>query len=445
MADVTNSVRQSYPLLESALLSRNIAAGEQLAAGGAFDLKLKGASELGPLGFYETYRHRLGIEQPLYGGGSVFAGYRNGRGFFQPWYLERQTNDGGEFKAGITIPLFQNRRIDPRRAELWRTTYGRKRVEPEIQAQLIEFIVFGSFAYWDWVAAGRNVEIAESLLKLATDRQKGLAELVKKGDREKIVLTDNERLIVSRQAKLTDARQKLQQSAVKLSLFLRGQDGNPFIPPDSMLPKSFPNAERIDAAQLQQDIERALQNRPELQILALLQRQLNVDLAQAKNLMQPSLNAVFSGSQDVGKPTSSKRDKSEFELESGLYLNVPIQRRKARGKIQAVEGKLAQISIKRRFTRDKIVTDVQTAYAVLTAAYQRIGQARRAYELAKRMETAEWEYFKAGDSNLLEINIRESQTAAAAATLVDALLRYFQARAAYRAALALEIVPGSEP
>ena len=440
LTDVISSIRETYPLLESALLARNIAAGEQFSAAGAFDLKIKGASESGPLGFYETYRHGLGFEQPLYGGGTAFAGYRIGRGFFQPWYLERQTNDGGEFKAGVAMPLLQNRKIDPRRAELWRTTFGRRRVEPEIQSQLIEFIVFGSFAYWDWVAAGRNVDIARSLLKLATDRKAGLEERVKKGDIAKIVLTDNERLIVSRQAKLTDATQKLRQAAVKLSLFFRRPDGKPFVPPDSMLPKSFPDADRIESEQLKTDIQRAIENRPELKVLNLLERQLNVDLAQATNLLQPSLDAVFTGSQDVGKPTSSKRDKSEFEFEAGFYLNVPIQRRKARGKIQSIEGKMAQVSIKRRFTQDKIVTDVQAAYAGLTAAYQRIRQARRALELARTMEAAERVKFLAGDSDLLAVNLRESQTAAAAATLVDALLQYFRAKAAYRAALALDVL-----
>lgn len=440
LEQVVGSIRETYPLLESAFLARNIAAGEQLSASGNFDLKLKGASESGALGFYQTYRHAIGVEQPLYSGGSAFAGYRIGRGDFQPWYLERQTNDGGEFKMGVQVPLLQNQDIDARRAELWRTTFGRERVEPEIQAQLIEFIFFGSLAYWDWVAAGRKVEINTGLLKLATDRQEGLKKRIEKGDLAKIAGTDNQRLIVSRQAKLTDAKRKLRQSAVKLSLFLRRADGTPVIPADSLLPDSFPIPTAVDAARLATDIERALAQRPELQILDLLTRQLEVDLAQADNLTRPSLDAVVAGSQDVGKPTSKKRDKSPFELEAGLYLSVPVQRRKARGKIQSVEAKIAQISIKRRFTRDKITTDVQTAYAALIAAYQQIGQARQALELARTMEAAERQKFAAGDSDLLLVNLRESQTASAAAGLVDAMLQYFQARAAYRASLALDVV-----
>ncbi|MCA9080571.1 MAG: hypothetical protein KDA58_08425, partial [Planctomycetaceae bacterium] len=146
--DVIESIYRSYPMLRSAMYSRNIAAGEQLSASGQFDLKLKASSENGPVGFYQTYRHAVGMSQPTWGGGEIFAGYRVGRGTFQPWYLERQTNDGGEFKAGASIPLLRNVEIDERRAAVWRANYGRQLVEPDIQAQLIGFVQEGSYAYW---------------------------------------------------------------------------------------------------------------------------------------------------------------------------------------------------------------------------------------------------------------------------------------------------------
>ena len=157
-----NSVHQSYPLVAAALLEAAIADGKQLATWGAFDTKLKGGSENGPVGFYQTYRQDAGFRQPIYHGGEVFGGYRIGRGFFEPWYLERQTNDGGEFKAGLRVPLARDRWIDERRADLWRATYDRQRVRPEIRADLIEFVREASFAYWMWIAAGRRQEIGET-------------------------------------------------------------------------------------------------------------------------------------------------------------------------------------------------------------------------------------------------------------------------------------------
>ncbi len=123
----------SYPYLHAALYERDVAQGYQLAAAGSFDTKLKAASENGPTGYYQTYRQMIGLVQPTYNGGEIFGGYRIGRGDYQPWYQERQTNDGGEFKAGVAVPLGRNRTIDARRAELWRSTFEIQRVEPDIQ------------------------------------------------------------------------------------------------------------------------------------------------------------------------------------------------------------------------------------------------------------------------------------------------------------------------
>ena len=440
--DVIGSVIVSYPLLRSAMFERNIAQGNLLAADGEFDLKLKADSLNMPLGFYENYRQAVGAEQPLFGGGSVFGGYRIGTGNFPVYYGERATKLGGEFKAGATIPLLQNRNIDDRRAGVWRGNWEVQSVEPEIQAQLIAFIQAASIAYWNSVAAGQNVRIAEDLLENATERNDGLARRVEQGDAPEIELTDNQRLIVSRRTKLIDARRKFQQSTYKLSLFLRDETGQPRVIDVARLPQEFPKADDPSQRNFESDIQLAITNRPELRSLAILREQLNIDLANAQNLSLPQVDAILVGSQDVGNPADPKKDdKSPFELEGGVVASVPLQRRKAKGKSQAVEGKLAQLQAKMQFTQEKIVAEVQSASAALNAAYQQLEQAHQSLELARRMEAAERRKFDLGDSNLLLVNLRELATADAAAVEVDARLNFFDAQADYRAALATDGVP----
>jgi outer membrane protein TolC len=437
LEDVIASVHRSYPLLEAALASRTIAFGDHLAAHGAYDLKLKGASENGPLGFYETYRHSVGFERATYGGGSVFGGYRIGRGEFQPWYLERQTDDGGEFKGGFSLPLARDVLIDERRARLWQTELGQQQVEPEIRLQRIDFVRAASYAYWDWVAAGRRYQIAASLLGLAQGRDDAIRRKVETGDSDPPVLQDNRRLIVSREAKLLDAERKLAQSAIQLSLFLRNAEGEPVVPERDTLP-GFPSPAAPDAAQRDADVQAALANRPELRSLRLLRRQYEIDLAAARNELLPDVQAVVAAAQDVGDPATAKRDKSEFELEAGLYLDVPLERRKARGKLAAVEGKLQQVAAKARMTEDKIVADVQMVYAALAAAYGQIERARESVELAEKLAAIERRKFELGESDLLSVNLREQQSAEAQGTLVDAYFDFYTAAADYLAALALE-------
>lgn len=432
---VVSSVYANFPLLEAARFQRNVANGEILSANGNFDTKLKAASENGALGFYQTSRNSIGVAQPLYGGAELFGGYRVGRGKFEPWYQERQTNGNGEFKGGIQVPLARNRQIDARRAELWKATYARDRTEPEIQAQLIEFVRDGSLQYWDWVAAGQKQEIADRLLNLAVDRNEGIRIRVREGDLDPPDADDNQRIIVSREAKAIDAARKATQSAVKLSLFYRDDSGRPVIPAAEWIPQ-FPTPDPVSEEQMVMDVQIALNMRPELQAIDILRREIDVDYASAQNDFRPQVDALVMGAQDLGTPTSSKNDKGPFELEAGIYAEVPIQRRKARGKMSAIEAKVSQVIAKRRMLEDKIATEIQSTHAALSAAWLRVGKARESVRLARYMADVEQKKFDVGSSDLLLVNLREQQAAEAAETEVDALLDYFQARAIYRAAMA---------
>lgn len=435
LSDVVSSIHATFPLVEAAYRERQIAEGKAFAAWGEFDTKVKAGSENGPLGFYENYRHHTGVVRPLFGGGEVFGGYRVGRGDFEPWYLERQTNEGGEFKAGWQVPLLRDRKIDSRRAALWRANYDRQRAEPEIRAQLIQFVRDGSVAYWIWIAAGHKHEIGLRALRLAQKRNAQIQRRVELGDIDPPVLQDNLRAIAQREAKLIDLRRKLQQAGIKLSLFHRYQDGKPCVP-DESTPVDFPEpAERAEFS-LEDDLALALAERPELAVLDAVASRTKVDLAEARNDTLPLVNARLAGSQDVGAPTSSKRDKSPFELEAGLFVEVPLQRRKARGKLQAAQGKLLQLTAKRQFMEDKIRAELQSANAEITAAMERLGRAKESKRLAELMADVERRKFELGESDLLAVVLREQYAIEAAAAEVDALLDFFLALADYNATLA---------
>ncbi|QDU89728.1 Outer membrane efflux protein [Pirellulimonas nuda] len=440
LGQVISSVRSSFPLIQQAAAGRVIASGETLSASGAFDHKLDADSVSQPLDFYKNYRNGIGVKRDTTWGGQTFAGYRIGRGEFEPWYLERETNKGGEFKLGFMAPIGRDRWIDENRSALWQAQLEQRRVEPEILAQVIFSVREGSVAYWGWVAAGANYRIAEGLLQLAEERNQGLEAQVEAQEKAPIDLVDNRRIIVSREAKQIDARRKLEQSAVKLSLYYRAADGAPLVADDALLPAAFPEVPRVDPGNdplplTPGDTELALRQRPELVELQTVRQQLNVALRQANNETWPDLDAGLISSQDVGEPTSSKRDKSQLKLEAVVTMSVPLERRKALGKIRSLQGKLAQVAAKNRYASDKIVAEVQVARAALKAASERVVRATESFELAGKMQQAERELFSNGQSTLFNLNIREQQAAEAAADRVDALLEYYIARADYAAAL----------
>lgn len=441
--EVVSSVRSNFPLIRAVIDERQIRSGEELATWGAFDHKLKAASETEPMGYYKNYRHGIAVERDTMWGGKTVAGYRIGRGFFEPWYLERQTNDGGEFKTGFLVPLAQNRWIDPNRAALWQAQIARNQVEPEIQSEIVAYVRDGSMVYWNWVAAGQVRDVAKSLLDIAKDRNRAIERQVESGDRPPIDLVDNERMIVSRQAKLIDAEQKLDQSAIKLSLFFRSNDGVPLVVEESRLPDRFPHIGDRLARPEEQDIEFALLNRPDAAVLNFTREYFEIERRQAENLIQPEVYAGLLGSQDVGAPTSPTRDKSPFELEASLTLEVPLERRKAFGKLRAAQGKIAQLNAKQRYLYDKITAEVQSARVALEATRERVARTTRSLQLAVRMEEAERRNFELGTSTLLDVNLREQQAADAAIELVAAQVDYYQAEADYVASLGLASLPST--
>lgn len=446
LLEVVESVRNHFPLIVQAAAARRIAAGQAISASGAFDHKLDVFSESQPLDFYENSRHSIGIKRETTWGGQTFAGYRIGRGSFEPWYLERETNAGGEFKAGFVAPIIRDRWIDANRATLWQAQLERRRVEPEILAEIIRYVREGSVIYWQWIAAGANRDVMTSLLDLAEQRNEGLIAQVEVEEKAEIDLVDNRRIIVSRESKLIDAERKLRQATVKLSLYYRMFNGEPNLIDLSQVPRDYFTRMLygLDPADLQlvvEDEQVALAQRPELRELQIIRQQLNVALRQAKNETWPDVDGGLLMAQDVGEPTSSKRDKSEFEVEALLTVSVPLERRKAFGKIRSLRGKLAQLTSKNQFAAEKITAEVRIARAALEAAQGRVARATESFELAQQMQEAEQELFNQGQSTLFNLNIREKQSAEAAAARIEAQLEYQIARANYAAALG---TPGPE-
>lgn len=442
LSEILQSVEQHFPLLLAAEQERVIASGQRLAAEGAFDLNLRSRG-ITQGGTFPSNRFDALLEQPtpLYGA-SFFSGYRTGIGDFPVYYGDRSTADGGEFRAGVLVPLLRDGAIDRRRALLRQAQLGEPLADAVVQRARIDYFRAAARAYWNWVGAGELYQVAEALLRIASDRQAGLEEQFKKGQIAEFVVIDNRRLIAEREGALIGAERRLQQTAFDLSLFLRDPEGNPVVPAASRLPRAFAQQEPPppDTERLRADIETAYNLRPELMRFQLLKERTAVELRLAENQGYPALNAAVAGAQDVGK---GKKATGIFEpdrsvVEASLVLEVPLQRREARGRAQAARSAMMQILAQERFARDQIGAEVQDAVSNLDRTYQRLQRAREEQKIAQRVAELEMERFRKGQSTLLEVNLRELAAAGAQAKVVDGLADFFRADADYRAALGLD-------
>lgn len=433
------SVDAHFPLIFAAEMERALAAGQRLSAEGAFDFNLKSRGTFNGGTFDNQRFDLLGEQATLFQGISVFGGYRLGYGDYPVYYGQMKTADGGEFRAGVQVPLLKDAAIDRRRANLRQAWITRNLAEPTVQRARIDAHRAAAKAFWNWAAAGQNVQVAKRLLKIASDRQAGLEAQFKKGQISEFVVIDNRRLIAEREGAEIATERRLQQAALELSLFLRDGKGDPVTPHVSMLPRDFAELQPTAPATnlVSQSVSLAWSNRPELERFRLLRERTAVELQLARNQALPSLNAVLSAGQDVG---AGKKGDGIFALDrtnadASIFLEVPLQRRDARGKQQTADAAMAQFLAQERYVRDQIGVEVQDAISNLDKTHQRLAKAREEQQVAQRVADLERDRFSKGQGTLLEVNLRELAAAAAQAKVIDTLAEFYRAQADLEAAI----------
>lgn len=445
LGDVLESVDRSYPLLQAALLEFEQAEAALMEARGAFDTRLQASGTAAPTGFYDYYTGGVGIEQPTRIWGSrLFAGYRVGRGDFPSYLGDDKTNEDGELRAGIEIPLLKDRAVDADRTRIRTREINRRAAQPRIQIERIEIMRSASEAFWNWVAMGLNVEVERELLETARDRRAQFEGRAERGAIPRIQLADNERLIVDRAIRLRGAERDAREAAISLSLFLRNEAGEPVIPSAARLPGGFPTERIWDEDALRRDIEQASESHPVLRELRLRREEMEARLALDRNALLPDVRLQVEGSRDLGESSKgidssgelSNNPKDDTEVKASLRFELPVLQRRARGRVRSTQVDLTRLRYETGFARDQIAASIQRAMAALQAAFDQTRLARENLDLARQLREAEERKLSLGSSNLIDVNIRELQAADAARALIFAQAAYFRSLARYRAAIA---------
>ncbi len=440
LLEVVQSVDRSYPPLMIAYQELEVAEGAMVSAAGGFDLAANAAVRNYPLGYYQRFYHEYYLEQPTtYHGVKLFGGYRLGMGQYPVYYWPYRTQAGGEFAAGFEFPLLKGNKIDARRAAVWKAELDRSNVDPTIIKQRIDSINVSSKAYWDWAANGRKFLIAEELMAKARERNIALARQVELGSMPQVELTDNQRILIQRESLRLSSFRKFQQSSINLSLYLRDPMGLPSIPDAARIPTVFPDRLQPEFDQVPASIETALNLRPEMKNLMIKSEKMGIDLRLAENEMLPGVNLYLYGSQDVGAQPPSKNLKF-FTMESSILVDVPLQRRYAKGRIRSVQGEISQLRQQIGFTKDTITAEVQDSISALGISFEQVDLLKRSVEVNMALEESERRKYELGNSNILLVNLREQATADSEALVVDAEAVFQRNWADYRAAVGLDAV-----
>lgn len=484
LTEVLHAVRQSYPLIRTALIDLERAGADYLAAQGGFDPRLTSSNRGDTSGEHRYLQSDTVLEQPTALLGSQFyGGYRISQGDFPVYQSQLMTFNQGEFRAGLELPLLKGRDIDERRFRLAFTEQGRLVQQQSLELQKIEVTKQATHRYWDWVAAGKKLAIARELLTIALMRGTSLTHRVKHGDSPEIDFIDNERAVMQRQATVTANERLLQKATLELSLFWRDERGSPVLAATTQIPQAWPAMQMPQANDLANDpaddpkndqahaltepstaaaaapapftrfavapleLERIAQH-PEMQRFSLITQQLSLESRLAANQLQPKLDFYLGLSRDLGVNPGSPYlplDSYPLELKAGLTLEFPLLFRSARGKSQSALLALDRISLQQKLGLDRLKVQFLDASQAIHAALVKTDFIRSEIKFSRQLEVAEGIRLKHGDSSLFLINLREQATQDALLKEVESVAEFHKACADRLAALGSSQLPTPSP
>ncbi|MBZ2184568.1 MAG: TolC family protein [Bryobacter sp.] len=443
LESVLESVNKHYPPLRAALLERPLAEAEVLNQQGRFDLVLRSRLETQNFGFYQNERFDIGIEQPTtLWGATLFSGYSISRGRYPDYDGKAVTNEAGQYRAGARVPLARDRVIDNRRADLGKARIGLRLADLSIDQQRLTILQSATRRYWDWVAAGRRLLIANTLLDVALGRDSILSEAVKIGALPQFEQLDNQRIVLQRRNNVVEARRSLENAAIELSLFLRDDQGQPLVPESDKLLPGFPDPAELTESQIFEDMTAALNRRPDVLRFMFQRDQVEIDKRLAQNQRLPNVDLFTEYLREFG---AGPVKRGPNDLRVGILFDLPLQRRQATARLENAEARLGQIRQRLQFQRDQVSADVRDAASAVRAAYERSLVLTQELQVTRDVEAAERLRFELGDSTLFVLNLREQATAEAAVREANALADYFRAYASYELAIARALVPGAKP
>ncbi|MDC0716590.1 TolC family protein [Nannocystis bainbridge] len=447
LAEVLDSVEQRDPRMEAAELGIRGAEGQARSARGTYDPVLRGRATLEPMFRNAILDTRVEQPTPLWGM-TAWVGWQVGVGR-RPYYnttldsiLDIDDRVGsrdvrstaGTLTAGLTLPLWRDRSIDRRRANIRQSKMETERMQEARDARLLELEIEAATKYWTWVANGLRLEIEMMLLDLAQTRDEALQRRIELGALDPLAGVDNQRLILDREGRVVTAERAFQQAGLELSLYLRDANGQPVVPDPNRLPSRLPEMVSPEAGgNIESEIGEALERRPDRKARMFLRSQAEVELRWAKNQRAPRVELSAWASRYMGRPLIPAFTRNGAVV--SLLFEIPIPLRASRGQLEATRAAAESVAAELRFLDDTIAVAIRDGHSALVAAYRRARLANREVELSRQLAASEYRRFQLGAGDLLLVNLREVASADAANNEIQAVADYFVAKATLEVSL----------
>jgi outer membrane protein TolC len=379
-----------------------IAKAELLVSRGAFDPSISIYRSNKNEGNNKFYRNQnLDVYLPNYFGGGISIS--------NP-FNKTQVGEAGSLSLGAELPLLKGLITDYRRTALGKAKINVKMSLAE-RDQWINNLVSDVFTeYAQWLLAHESAEQIEGVLRLATERQRGLRKLYESGAGTSVDTLETFVQWQQYKAKYDLAIWKKEKQRLMLSMYLWDESGVPIEPMNTVYPTSAglawidsmvsEAASYINNPQNTEILQPALR----MSLLKVASQQLEFNLA--KNQMLPSLNLQYGYYQPdaawrISPSTATQSTGFGLGFQSSLFLKQ--QRGQYRQMQLALENAKLEVDNKQRNYSVKSSALLQEFQVQKSQFDQWLGVSenqRKLYDMeARRLE--------AGDVNFFVLNTRE--------------------------------------
>jgi outer membrane protein TolC len=398
-----------------------------LAVGTLYDPTLKASFFNQFQGYYLNRRMDVSLLQRTSLWGTQFmVGYRNGNGAFPIYDGKWITQDKGEIRFGLEIPLLRNGWIDPFRGAVQKGEWSIELSKVQEKAQKLDLLKQLGARYWEWYTNGNRLRVADELLKLSLDRQIKIKTRVESGDIAKIEQIEGDRIILQRKATRAQQERNFVKSQLDLDSFITSikSQASLKLGIDEVPDYPYPDLTVLKTIKMPEAAGTEI-NHPESLRQSILMRQTEVDRDVARNQFLPKLDLSLNLSKDMGTPMNTLYP---AQNEAGMTFEFPLPSRAAQARKSQANTAVIRQEAQLDLTRVRIRNQIEETKVTLNLAIERMILAADELQLAKNLVQMENRKFLNGDSNLITLNIREQN-------LTEAEIRKVEAYAEYRRSL----------
>lgn len=425
-------VIQHHPVVKQASLLSDVAKQELRLARGNFDPKLEAEYLLKH--YNNTTYYRLfdgGIKfptrspvQPVVGLARNSGDYVNPESYIPPEYDHRQ------LYAGLTVSLGRGLFTDERRTALRQAELFGDLMEADQVVLINKLLLDAAKDYWQWYFTYYNYRLATINVRIADEIFRRVKMNFEGGEIAVVDTVQSKITLLERRVDRQEALAAFASSTFRVSTYL----WDSLLHPVELSPDHAPVAEIemavLSESTLQELVNRATTNHPDLRKLDIKLEQLEFDRRFAAEFMKPKLDVTY---YMLNQPLTPEGLNSAFAFDNnyklGIDLSIPVFLRKERAKLAQTRLKISNTVYDRTLATREIVNDINTAHTLLLNNGVVLQQQREMVENYERLLAAELTNLEHGESDLFRINVQQEKLFDAHSKLIKVMADYEKQKA----------------